>query len=95
MRPDSKRWVDVTPSECAHERGGLAAVREAFLTLIPTVRGATSPSQPATGACTRSTCLFIGPSGLHLVELNTGKAKSPETARHGGGTGTQPTTRAF
>ena len=28
MRADSDRWVEVTPSEFAHERAGLALVRE-------------------------------------------------------------------
>ncbi len=28
MRPDSPRWVEVTPSQFAHERAGLLAVRD-------------------------------------------------------------------
>lgn len=27
VRPDSNRWIEVTPSEHAHERGGLATAR--------------------------------------------------------------------
>lgn len=75
MQPDSKRWVEVTPSEYAHERGGLAAVREALPDTDPYRAWSNFTFTSSDGRMYEVDLLVIGPSGLHLVELKHWRGK--------------------
>ena len=69
VRPDSKRWVEVTPSEYDHERGGLAAVREALPDTDPYRAWSNFTFTSGDGRLYEVDLLVIGKGGLHLIEL--------------------------
>lgn len=69
MQPDSRRWVEVTPSEFAHERAGLAAVRHLLPDADPYRAWSNFTFTAADGRLYEVDLLVVGRSGLHLVEL--------------------------
>jgi serine/threonine protein kinase len=69
VRPDSRRWIEVTPSELSHERAGLTAVREALPDVDPYRAWSNFTFTTADGRLYEVDLLVIGRSGLHLVEL--------------------------
>ena len=69
MRPDSSRWVEVTPSEFSHERAGLTTVREALPDAEPYRAWSNFTFTTVDGRLYEVDLLVIGRSGLHLVEL--------------------------
>lgn len=69
MEPGSKRWVEVTPSEFAHERSGLAAIRDLLPEAEPYRAWSNFMFSTRTGRQYEVDLLVIGRAGLYLVEL--------------------------
>ena len=71
MRADSDRWVEVTPSEFAHERAGLALVRELLPDRAPYRAWSNFEFRDTSGKWHEVDLLVLGESRLHLVELKS------------------------
>ncbi len=69
MEPGSKRWVEVTQSEYAHERGGLAAIRARLADADPYRAWSNFTFVTRTGRQYEVDLLVIGRAGLYLLEL--------------------------
>lgn len=69
MRPDSPRWVEVTPSQFAHERAGLLAVRNLLPDADPYRAWANLEFVADDGSTNEVDLLVLARNGLHLVEL--------------------------
>ncbi|WP_405393429.1 BREX system serine/threonine kinase PglW [Microbispora hainanensis] len=69
MEPGSKRWVEVTESEYAHERGGLAAIRAALDDADPYRAWSNFTFTTRSGRQYEVDLLVIGKAGLYLLEL--------------------------
>lgn len=69
MRPDSPRWVEVTPSPFAHERAGLHAVRDLLPDADPYRAWANLEFLGDDGSANEVDLLVLARNGLHLVEL--------------------------
>ena len=71
MRADSGRWIEVTPSEFAHERAGLAMVRELLPDRPPYRAWSNFEFRDTHGKWHEVDLLVLGESPLHLVELKS------------------------
>src|SRR3954447_4442190 len=71
MRADSDRWVEVTSSEFAHERAGLALVRELLPDRAPYRAWSNFEFRDTSGKWHEVDLLVLGESRLHLVELKS------------------------
>ena len=69
MRADSPRWVNVTPSQFAHERAGLLAVRELLPEAEPYRAWANLEFIGDDGSANEVDLLVLARNGLHLIEL--------------------------
>jgi hypothetical protein len=65
----SKRWVEVTPSEYAHERGGLAAIRDLLSDTDPYRAWANFTFTTRSGRQYEVDLLGVGKAGIYLLEL--------------------------
>ncbi|GGP13222.1 BREX system serine/threonine kinase PglW [Nonomuraea glycinis] len=69
MEPGSKRWVEVTPSEHAHERGGLAGIRARLADADPYRAWSNFTFTTRSGRQYEVDLLVIGKGGIYLLEL--------------------------
>jgi hypothetical protein len=69
VRPDSARWREVSPSEFAHEREGLAQVRDLLPDRAPYRAWSNFEFRDGNGRWHEVDLLVLGESRLHLVEL--------------------------
>jgi serine/threonine protein kinase len=69
MRADGDRWVEVTPSSYAHERAGLAYVRDRLPDTDPYRAWANLEFITDQGRPLEIDLLVLGPAGFTLVEL--------------------------
>ncbi|MET8142266.1 BREX system serine/threonine kinase PglW [Sphaerisporangium sp. NPDC005288] len=65
----SRRWVEVTPSEYAHERGGLAAIRDLLPDTDPYRAWSNFTFTTRSGRQYEVDLLVIGQAGVYLLEL--------------------------
>ncbi len=93
MRPDSPRWVEVTPSEHSHERAGLTTVRDLLPDAEPYRAWSNFTFTTADGRLYEVDLLVIGRAGLRLVELKHWSGRITGTRRRGGTTPIRWTTR--
>ncbi|MEV4242141.1 BREX system serine/threonine kinase PglW [Streptosporangium canum] len=69
MESGSKRWVEVTPSEHTHERGGLAAIKARLDDEDPYRVWSNFTFTTRSGRQYEVDLLVIGKGGIHLLEL--------------------------
>ncbi|WP_433432744.1 NERD domain-containing protein [Nonomuraea sp. CA-141351] len=69
MKPGSIRWVEVTPSEYAHERSGLNAIRELLSESDPYRAWSNFTFTTKTNRQYEVDLLVIGRGGIYLLEL--------------------------
>jgi serine/threonine protein kinase len=69
MRPDSDRWVEITPSVHTHERSGLEQVRSLLPDAEPYRAWSNLEIVTDRGENLEIDLLVLGPAGLFLVEL--------------------------
>lgn len=69
MRADSPRWIEITPSQFAHEREGLHAVRDLLPDAEPYRAWANLEFVGDDGSTNEVDLLVLARNGLHLVEL--------------------------
>ncbi|MGW4420856.1 BREX system serine/threonine kinase PglW [Streptosporangium sp. NPDC004631] len=69
MESGSRRWVEVTPSEHAHERGGLAAIKAALDDEAPYRAWSNFSFTTRSGRQYEVDLLVIGKGGIYLLEL--------------------------
>lgn len=69
VEPGSKRWIEVTPSEYAHERGGLAAIRALLPDADPYRAWSNFTFTTRSGRLYEVDLLVIGKAGVYLLEL--------------------------
>ncbi|MBB4705170.1 BREX system serine/threonine kinase PglW [Sphaerisporangium siamense] len=69
MEAGNKRWVEVTPSEYAHEQGGLAAIRELLPDTDPYRAWSNFTFTTRSGRQYEVDLLVIGRAGIYLLEL--------------------------
>ncbi|MEU0517124.1 BREX system serine/threonine kinase PglW [Streptosporangium sp. NPDC006007] len=69
MESGSRRWVEVTPSEHAHERGGLAAIKAALDDDDPYRAWSNFSFTTRSGRQYEVDLLVIGRGGVYLLEL--------------------------
>ncbi|MEU6715460.1 BREX system serine/threonine kinase PglW [Nonomuraea sp. NPDC046802] len=87
MEPGSKRWVEVTPSDYTHERGGLAAIRAQLDDDDPYRAWSNFTFTTRSGRQYEVDLLIIGRGGLYLLELKhwSGRIEGDhQTWVHGG-----------
>jgi hypothetical protein len=69
VRTDSKRWVEVTPSQFAHERAGLMTIRDLLPDGDPFRAWANLECLGDDGSANEVDLLVLARNGLHLIEL--------------------------
>lgn len=69
VEPGSKRWVEITESEYAHERGGLAAIRARLADADPYRAWSNFTFTTRSGRQYEVDLVIIGRSAIHLLEL--------------------------
>ncbi|QSI48086.1 BREX system serine/threonine kinase PglW [Thermobispora bispora] len=69
MEPGSKRWIEVTPSQHAHERGGLAAIRALLPDAEPYRAWSNFTFTTKGNRQYEVDLLVIGKAGIFLLEL--------------------------
>src|SRR5262245_58651954 len=69
MRPDSPRWMQVTPSQFAHEREALDHIRDLLPDAEPYRAWANFTFTADTGHVYEVDVLVAAPSGLYLIEI--------------------------